>query len=94
MASLIVVEPGSSFNQKQPLLLSCDTIFRQRIGPQIVPLLTHPVASFAYRPRLPPAEFLSWFPSCCLGEAGKKAVDAGSVLDMLQEPGLSSLHHA
>ena len=58
-------------------------IFRQRIGPQIVPLRTHPVASFAHRPRFPPAEFLSWFPSCCFGEASKKAVDASSVLDML-----------
>ena len=29
-------------------------IFRQGIGPEIVPLLTHPVAPFAQSPRLPP----------------------------------------
>src|SRR6266851_375152 len=69
--------------QPEAHLLRPHKTFRQRIGPEIVPLLMYPVASFAHRPCLPPAECLSWLPSCCLGEAGKKAVDSGSVLDML-----------
>ena len=45
--------------QPEAHLLLPHTIFRQRIEPQIVPLLTNPVAPFAHWPRFPPAECLS-----------------------------------
>ena len=59
--------------QPEAHLLLPHTIFRQRIGPQIVPLLTHPVAAFAHWPRLPPAERLSWFLSCGLCQAWQRS---------------------
>jgi hypothetical protein len=69
--------------QPETHLLRSHAIFRQSIGSQIVPLLTHPVVSFAHWPRLPPAERMSWLLSYCQGQAGKEAVDSGSVLHTL-----------
>jgi hypothetical protein len=40
--------------QLEALLLLLHAIFRQSIGPEIIPLLTHPVAAFRHRSSLPP----------------------------------------
>jgi hypothetical protein len=69
------------------------TIFCQRIGPQIVPLLTYPVAAFAHWPSLPPTERMSWLPSYGQGQPGKESVDSGCMLNTLKQPGFSSLYH-
>ena len=79
--------------QPEAHLLLPHTIFRHRIGPQIVPLLTYLVAAFAHWPCLPP-ERLSFFRSCSLCKPSKEAVNSSSVLDTLQEPGFSSLHQS
>ena len=67
--------------QPEAHLLLPHTIFRQRIGPQIVPLLTHLIAAFTHWPRLPPTQRLSRFSPCGLRQPGKEAIDASSVLD-------------
>src|SRR5258708_38507646 len=79
--------------QPEPHLLSSDAILRQCIGPEIVTLLTHPVAPLAHRPGLPPAQRLSCFSSGGLPKASEKAIDPSSVLNMLHKPGLSVLRH-
>ena len=79
--------------QPEAHLLRTHSIFRQRIGPQIVPLLTHPVASFAHHPCFPPAERLFRLSSCGLRQSGKEAIDSSSVLDKLYMSNLSSPCH-
>ena len=74
--------PRSHSNQN-PMLLRPHAIFRQRIGPQIVPLFTHPIPPLAHCPSLPPAEFMSCLLSCNLCYTGKEAVNSRGVLDTL-----------
>gem|GEM_PF-5739309 len=75
--------------QPETHLLQPHTIFHQRIGLQIVPLLTQQVAAFAHRSSLSPTKRLS----CRLRQAGKKAVDSPNVLDMLYMSNLSKQCH-
>jgi hypothetical protein len=63
--------------------------FRKRIWPEIVPLLTHPVASLAYSSSLPPAESMSCFIFCSLCYASEEAIDSHSVPDSCKEQALS-----
>ena len=78
--------------QPEPHVLLPHAIFRQGIGPEVIPLFMPSVAPFACCPRLPPAERMASLLSGVLRQASEEAVDSGSVLDMLEEPGLSSLH--
>ena len=72
--------PRSHSNQKR--MCCCPTRYSEsRIGLQIVPLLTHPVAAFTHHPCFPAAEFLSCFSPCGLRQSGKEVIDASSVLD-------------
>src|SRR5271169_2381154 len=69
--------------QLEAHLLLPYAIFHQRNGSEIVPLLSHPAASFTHHSHFPPAVSMSWFPFCYLGEASKEVIDASSVLDTL-----------
>jgi hypothetical protein len=80
--------------QPEMYLLRSHLIFRQSIGSQIVPLFTHTVPPLARGTCLPPAEYLFRLLSRRLSQASEKAIDSRSVLDMLQEPGLSSQYHS
>ena len=66
------IVPRSRSNQKR-VRCNLTRYSESCIGLQIVLLLLHLVALFAHRASLLPAEFLTWFPSCCVGEAGKKS---------------------
>ena len=82
------IVPQSHSNQKRrgccPMRYS-----ESRIWPEIVPLLTHSVASLAHSSSLLPVEFMSRLLFCDLNETSKVTLDSHSVLDMLQEQGLS-----
>ena len=80
--------PRSHSNQNR---ICCDPnrYSESRIGPQIVPLLSHPVTAFAHHPCSPSAERLSWLLSCGLRQTGKEAIDSDSVLHTLSEQVIS-----
>ena len=69
--------------QPEPHMPLPDPIVRQRIRPQVVPLLIDPVAPFALRAGFPPTQGMVWLLSCRLGEMCKKAIHARGILDML-----------
>ena len=76
------IVPQSHSNQKRRGC--CPTRYSEsRIWPEVVPLLTHPVASLASFSCLPPAEFMSSFIYCSLCYASEEAIDSRGVLDML-----------
>jgi hypothetical protein len=73
--------PAIPFQPETDVLLS-DAIFRQRIGPQIVPTLAHQVSPLAHGPSLPPAELVSRFIFCSMCYMGIETIDSCYVLDM------------
>ncbi len=62
-------------------------VFGQGIGSKIVPVVSHPVASFARGPGFPPAQTLLWVLSGSQSQRGEKAVDLMStVFDFATSP--------
>ena len=70
--------------QPEAEMLRTYTIFRQRIGPQIIPLFTYSVALLAYCSCIPPAaQFMSCIHTCNQCSSGKDTIVSGSVPDTL-----------
>ncbi len=55
-------------------------------------LLSYPVASFACRPCLPPAQTVLWVLSSSLSQRGEEAIDPGGVLHMPARSHVASSH--
>jgi hypothetical protein len=75
--------------QPETQVLRPHEIFCQGIGPEIVPLFTHPVASITHHPCLQPTEILTWLQSCDLRQCGKESTDPKRIVDILLEQDLS-----